>query len=124
MRIAQPLIAVAVGAALAGLAAWTSLRHGVSSIDVQAHLTLLGWLSLAAYGFYYCVPGPVRRPRLAVSQAAAAILGFLAMTGGTAALDMTGDPRFAAVAGAGVLLAAVGLVLFLAQLLPAGRRHA
>jgi peptidoglycan/LPS O-acetylase OafA/YrhL len=125
MRSAQPILAVVAGAAVAGLGvvAWLGLRSDVPPITAQMHLTLLGWMSLGICGLCHFMPEPMQRRRLAASLTAAAILGFIAMTGGTAALDATGDRRFVAVAVAGVVLVAAGLSLPLAQLLPAGDRR-
>jgi hypothetical protein len=120
MRFAQLPIAVAA-AALSGLAAWVGARHGVALIELQTHLNLVGWMSMGLYGLYYCSPGPVVRPRLAWSQAAAATLGFVAMSGGLAALGATGDRRLGAIVAAGALFAVVGMVLFLVQVLTARR---
>ena len=70
------------------------------------------------------------RPRLAWTQAGVATLGFVAMTGGLAALLSTGDPRFEPIISVGALCAFAGMALFLFQVVterrgarrsPAGR---
>lgn len=125
MRIAQFSIGVAATAALCGigLGIFMAIHHDFTLMPAHAHLNLLGWVSMALYGLYYRGVA-VLRPRLAWTQAIAGTLGFIAMSSGLAAMLATGNGDFEAVISVGALLSALGMALFLFQVLTENRRPA
>jgi hypothetical protein len=122
VRIERFCIAVGASAALCGMSLGIAMaiRQDFTLMPAHAHLNLLGWVSMALYGLYYRGAAAIR-PRLAWTQAGVATAGFVAMTGGLAALLSTGDPRFEAVVSVGAVAAFVGMALFLLQVVTEGR---
>jgi hypothetical protein len=116
VRIEHFCIAVGATAALCGMGLGIAMavRQDFTLMPAHAHLNLLGWVSMALYGLYYR-GAAVLRPRLAWTQVGFATAGFVAMTGGLAALLSTGNARFEAIISVGAICAFVGMALFLFQ---------
>jgi cbb3-type cytochrome oxidase subunit 1 len=109
------LLASAGLCVLAGML-W-GIRMGITGdhllASAHAHLNLVGWVTLALFGFYYRLTPAACASRLARVHAVVAILGVLVLVPGIA-LAIQGGPPGMAIAGA--LLSLLSMVLFLLSL--------
>ena len=125
MRIAQYCLVVAAVAALCGmsLGIYMATHQDFTLAPAHAHLNLLGWVSMALYGLWYR-GSQITRPRLAWTQAIVATMGFATMVVALALMLTTGKHGYEALIGVGAVLAVIGMLLFLVQILTYGRADA
>ncbi|MGH6951845.1 MAG: hypothetical protein ACREH4_13310 [Vitreimonas sp.] len=96
------------------LGIWMGVAHDFTFAPVHAHLNLLGWVTLAAYGLMHRAYPGLAASRLARAQCALAIASSVAMPAGIAHAMVAQNPIVAIVAGLGVFAATLAfLAMFL-----------
>lgn len=125
MRIHHFCFFAAAIAALAGMGLGIGMAaaQDFTLAPVHANLNLLGWVTLCLYGLYH---RGVERPsnRLAWVQTGLAALSLPVMTGGLAAVFLTGDMRWEAAVIAGSIGTVAAMALFVLLLALDLRRDA
>jgi hypothetical protein len=93
---------------------WMGLAHDFTLAPVHAHLNLLGWVTLAAYGLIHRAYPALGASRMAGAQCVLAICASVAMPAGIAFAMLTQNPIVALFAALGVFIAtATFLAMFL-----------
>jgi hypothetical protein len=88
-----------------------------SMVGAHAHLNLVGWATMALFGFYYRLTPRAAQGLLARVHAAVAILGVIIMVPGIAIATTGGSPGLAI---AGSLLTLASMLIFLVTLVRHG----
>jgi hypothetical protein len=87
------------------LGIWMGVAHDFTFAPVHAHLNLLGWVTLAAYGLMHRAYPALAASRLAGAQCALAIASSVGMPAGIAYAMLTQNPLVAIIAALGVFTA-------------------
>ncbi|HYD89349.1 MAG TPA: hypothetical protein VEA80_17855 [Vitreimonas sp.] len=106
--ITTALLCLLVGESL-GI--WMGVAHDFTFAPVHAHLNLLGWVTLAAYGLMHRAYPALGASRLAGPQCALAVLSSVAMPSGIAYAMLTQNPIVAIVAALGVFAATAAFMI-------------
>lgn len=107
MRYDVIFISAALLCLLAGesLGIWMGIARDFTLAPVHAHVNLLGWVTLAAYGLIHRVYPSLASSRLAGPQCALAITASATMPAGIALAMLMRNPTLAITAAFGVLAA-------------------
>lgn len=93
---------------------WMGMAQDFMLAPVHAHLNLLGWVTLAAYGLIHRAYPALGASRMAAAQCVLAISSSVAMPAGIAFAMMAHNPFVALFAALGVFIAtATFLAMFL-----------
>ena len=84
---------------------WMGIARDFTLSPVHAHVNLLGWVTLAAYGLIHRVYPSLGASRLAGTQCALAVASSVAMPAGIALAMLAHNPVVAIAAAFGVLTA-------------------
>lgn len=107
-------LATAALCALAAMALgiYMGATHDHVLAPAHAHINLVGWVTLAIYGFYYHAVPAASQSLLAKIQVAAATLGVLLLGPGIA-MSVLGMPEGLAIIGSFVTITAMLLFLLI-----------
>lgn len=97
------------------LGMWMGIAHDFTLSPVHAHLNLLGWVTLAAYGLMHRAYPELASSRLAGAQCVLAIGSSVAMPLGIAYAMATHNPIVATIAALGVFSAALTFLIMFAR---------
>jgi hypothetical protein len=113
LRLPQFCFVLASVTAQAGmsLGIYMALAQDHGLMPVHAHLNLLGWVILFLFGLYYQTH-KVALDRLSLVQVCTSTIGYLSLTGGLAALLLTGNSGFLPVVLIGSLLVWLDMLMF------------
>jgi hypothetical protein len=100
------------------LGIWMGVAHDFTLAPAHAHLNLLGWVTLAAYGLIHRAYPALAASRVANAQCLLAVISSIAMPVGIAVAVLAQNPLLAIVASFGVIAATV---MFLAMFARAAR---
>jgi hypothetical protein len=100
--ITAALICLLVGE---GLGIYMGINENFLLSPAHAHLNLLGWVTLAAYGLLHRAYPALATSRMAMFQCWFAVLSNIAMPAGLAMMLLGGDPALVKYGSLAVLLA-------------------
>lgn len=88
-----------------GLGIYMGIAQNFALSPAHAHLNLLGWVTLAAFGLMHRAYPTLAKSRMAMAQCSMAIFFNLAMPAGLAVMLLGGSATLVKLASLGVILA-------------------
>ncbi|MGD9979955.1 MAG: hypothetical protein AB7H66_15760 [Hyphomonadaceae bacterium] len=99
-----------------GLGIYMGIAQDFLLSPAHAHLNLLGWVTLAAFGLMHRAYPALAASRLALTQCVMALFFNLAMPAGLAFMLVTGDETLVKLGSLGVILAtALFIIMFVTR---------
>ena len=97
-----------------GVGIYMGISQNFTLAPAHAHLNLLGWVTLAAFGLMHRAYTGLAKSRLAMAQCAMAVFFNIAMPAGLAIMLLGGGHTLVKLASLGVILAtALFIVMFM-----------
>lgn len=98
-----------------GLGIYMGISQDFLLSPAHAHLNMLGWVTLAAFGLLHRAYPALATSRLAATQCVMAVLFNLAMPAGLAVMLLTQNAALVKIASLGVILATALFVIMFAR---------
>jgi hypothetical protein len=117
MRYDLIFITAALLCLLAGetLGIWMGIAHDFTLAPAHAHLNLLGWVTLAAYGLMHRAYPALASSRMAGAQCVLAVVSSIAMPAGIVLAVLAQNPIVAIIAAFGVFIATATFLAMFAR---------